>query len=76
MTRVDRIHGIRGGVNTLCRRISALNIFEIFINDDYDFAVAANLQSSHNSVALFILFCLPPATNSYMIAFDSFSSCF
>ena len=49
---------------------------EIIIDINYDFAVAATLQNSHNSPALFILLYLPPATNSYRIPFDSFSSCF
>ena len=72
VTRADRIHGTHGGVIILCRRNSALNISEIIFDNNYDFAVAATLQNSHNSVALFIL----PATSSYRIPFDSFSSCF
>ena len=76
VTRADRIHGTHGGVIILCRRNSALNISEIIIDNNYDFVVAATLQNSHNSVALFIFFYLPPATSSYRIPFDSFSSCF
>ena len=74
VTRADRIHGTHVGVIILCRRNSALNISEIIIDNNYDFAVAATLQISHNSVALFTLFYLPPASSSYRISFDSFSS--
>ena len=83
VTRVDRIHGTHGGVIIynyitiiFCRRNSALNISAIFIDNDYDFAVAATLQNSHTSMAPFIVFHLPPATSSYRIHLDSFSSCF
>ena len=74
VTRADRIHGTHVGVIILCRRNSALNISEIIIDNNYDFAAAATLQNSHNSVALFTLFYLPPASSSYRISFDSFSS--
>ena len=76
VTRADRIRGTHGGVIILCRRNPALNIFAIIIDNNFDFAVAATLQNSPNSVALFILFYLPPATSSYTIPFDSFSSFF
>ena len=56
VTRVDRIHGTHGGVIILCRRNSAFNVSDIIIDKEHDFAVAATLQNSHNSVTHFILF--------------------
>ena len=56
MTRADGIHGTRDAVNILCRRNFAVNIFEIIINKNYNFAVIATLKKSHKFAALFNFF--------------------
>ena len=76
VTRAECIHCTHGGAATLCRRNSTLNFSEVFIDTDCDFVVAATLQNFFNSVALFILFHLPPTTSSLRITFFFVSSCF
>ena len=76
VTKTDRIHGTHVGFIIFCRRNSALKLSEITIDNNYDFAIAATLKNSQNSVVLFIFFCLTAATSSYRIPLDSFSSCF
>ena len=74
--RANRNRGNHCSVITLCRRNCVLNISEIFTQKGCDFVVAATPKSFLNSVAQFILFYQLPATSSYTIYFNKFSSFF